>query len=128
MGDPAKYHFTSEAYGDVAVLRLEDSHYHSDCMEPLEAALIAAADLSKAAMLVADMSKVVLLSSTALRALRARHIALEAKGGRIVSAGGGELVASVVKFAPFIRHFADLHAALAELSADAAATYSKRGS
>ncbi|MEM7546115.1 MAG: hypothetical protein AAF367_11315 [Pseudomonadota bacterium] len=109
-----------ETSGPNAVLALLASHYHADVLEPLGEALKDADARSRSGIVIVDLSAVVLLSSTALRALRAAHIALEARGGRIVAAGGGELVVSVLKFAPFIAHYPDLSEAAAAFRTGAA--------
>lgn len=116
---------TMAAYADVLVLRLGASHYHADCMEALEEALKNAAAASPGTAILIDMERVVLFSSTALRALRSAHQAMERGGGRIVAAAGGELVGSVLRFAPFVKHYPSLEAALDDLSEKAGAVYRK---
>lgn len=101
-----------EILGTVAVLHLLSSHYHADVMEPLSDVLKTADASSASGVVVVNLDGVLLLSSTALRALRAAHIKLEARRGRIVAAGGGELVVGVLKFAPFIEHYPNLEAAV----------------
>jgi anti-anti-sigma regulatory factor len=110
-------------YGDAVVLTLTATHYHSDSMEVLAAALAAADGQSPSGQVVVDMALVQLLSSTALRALRAAHLALEARGGRIMAASGKDLVRGVLKFAPFIVHHDTVETALRSQSVEAAALY-----
>lgn len=113
--------------GDVAILHLRASHWHADSFDALSVALSDALRRAASHQVVVDLDAVKLFSSSALRALRAVHRTAEAKNGRIVAAGGGELAVSVLKFAPFILHFDDVPAALAALSPDAAAEFAKKG-
>lgn len=116
MGKDGKaFPYRIEARGDVTILHCEATHYHADSFAPLGAALAEAATAARSGKLVIDLSQVVLFSSTALRALRTAHLDLEARGGRIVAAGGGELVRGVLKFAPFIAHVPDVAQAVAAL-------------
>ncbi|MGB0412578.1 MAG: hypothetical protein ACPGFA_13395 [Pikeienuella sp.] len=75
--------------------------------------------------MVLNMSTVRLFSSSALRAVRAAHVAVQNSDGQIVAAGGGELVLNVLKFAPFIHHSESVYDALARLSQEAATAYAK---
>lgn len=111
-----KYKIENRIYADVSVVCCKDTHYHSDSITALGGALKTAESQSTSAFVIVDLSGVVLFSSAALRALRATHLALTKRGGRIVAAGGGELALGVLKFAPFIEHFEDLSGALAALS------------
>ena len=113
----------TRVFADIAVLRLTGSHYHSDSMEALGKALLDADGKSQSHVVVVDLSAVVLLSSTALRAMRSAHLALEARGGRIVAASGAELVRGVLKFAPFIMQYGSVLDALEAYSSEAAALY-----
>ncbi|MEX2520592.1 MAG: STAS domain-containing protein [Paracoccaceae bacterium] len=117
MDDDRRFPFRTEMRGDIVVLTFGASHYHADSHAALGAALTQAADAARAGRVIVDLSGVVLFSSTALRALRSTYVALEARGGRIVAAGGGELVAGVLKFAPFIEHYHSVDEAVAALSA-----------
>lgn len=117
--------FSTATYADVLVLKFGSSHYHADSFEPLATALKAARDASPAGLVVADLDRVLLLSSTALRAIRSIHQVSERNGGRIVMAGGGELVVGVLKFAPFITHHDTVANALENLSSAAFNAYSK---
>lgn len=113
------------SYADVTVLRLESTHYHSDSFETLTLALDEVRRHAAGASVIVDLGRVVLLSSTALRALRLAHQAIDRDGGCFLAAGGGDLVVSVLRFAPFIRHHDRIEDALADLSPDAAAAYSE---
>lgn len=113
--DDRRFPFRFERRPGCAVLVFGATHYHSDSFAALSKALGAAAEAAPGGRLAVDLSGVVLLSSTALRALRAAHVALEAKGGGLVAAGGGELVAGVLKFAPFIRRYGNVDEAAAAL-------------
>lgn len=113
----------TEIYADVAVLILTHSHYHSDSMEGLGHVLRHADEQSRSGVVVVDLSAVVLLSSTALRAMRGAHVALERRGGRIVAASGAELVRNVLKFAPFITQYDTVKHALVACSEEAATLY-----
>lgn len=117
MGNDRRFPFRTEMRGDIVVLAFGASHYHADSHAALDAALSKAAAATKTGRLIVDLDGVVLFSSTALRALRTAYVALESRGGRIVAAGGGELVAGVLKFAPFIEHYHNLDEAVAALSA-----------
>lgn len=113
----ASFRFETSRHGGATVLRLCDSHYHADSLEPLDAKLREAEAETAAGLVIVDLGAVALLSSTALRAFRASHRRLEETGGRIVAAGGGELVADVLKFAPFINHYPTIDEAVSALSA-----------
>ena len=115
-----RFPFRCETRGDVTVLHCGATHYHADSFAPLGRALSAAAEQAGRGGLVVDLSGVVLFSSTALRALRAAHLERERQGGRIVAAGGGELVSGVLKFAPFIPHYQNLEEAVAAAGRGAA--------
>ncbi len=119
----SNYSSSTRVYADVVVLTLADSHYHSDSMAALAEALRDADAKARTGIVVVDLGAVVLLSSTALRALRAAHMALEARGGRIVAASGGELVRGVLKFAPFIAKYDTVRNALKAQSVEAAALF-----
>ena len=107
-----KYKFRRERIGDRVVLHCLSSHYHSDCEEVFETALRDAEALAAGGAVVLALDGVALFSSSALRALRASHRRLSARGGSIVAAGGGELAVGVLKFAPFIDHHPSIAAAL----------------
>ena len=114
MSDASRrFPYRIERRGDVTILHCAATHYHADSYAPLAAALAEAVEQAPEGRLVVDLAPVVLFSSTALRALRTAHQALDARGGRIVTAGGGELVHGVLKFAPFIRHVGTLEEAVA---------------
>lgn len=114
-----KFSFETDEVGGATVLRLGDSHYHADSYEALEAKFREVEAAGAAAGVVVDFSKVALFSSTALRALRAAYRRTAEAGGRIVAAGGGELVAGVLKFAPFVEHYPTVEDAVAGLTAAA---------
>ena len=122
---PRAYKFDTKLYDGVAVVKCRDTHYHSDCAQSLSAALQAARDAATSDSVVLNMNAVRLFSSSALRAVRSSYVAAQKSGGRIVAAGGGELVVNVLKFAPFILHFETVHGALAQLSQEAADAYAK---
>lgn len=103
--------------GEVAVLRLLNEKYHADSLEVLDAQFRKLEAMAPGGLVVVDLERVTLLSSTALRAIRAAHARLETRGGRIVAAGGGDLVRSVLKFAPFISHHATVDEAVGALAA-----------
>ncbi|MEM7524989.1 MAG: hypothetical protein AAF360_14785 [Pseudomonadota bacterium] len=105
--------------GSVTTLACLSTHYHADSMGSLTEKLKEADESTPSGLVVVDLTHVVLFSSTALRALRAAHLALEGRGGRIVAAGGGELVAGVLKFAPFLPHYPTVEAAVQALSGGA---------
>ena len=115
----AKFHFETTTCGRATVLRLCDTHYHADSLEALEAKFreteAAVSGEDGGGEIIVDLSAVALLSSTALRALRTAFRRLEERGGRIVAAGGGELVVGVLKFAPFIAHYPSVEDAAAAL-------------
>ena len=123
-----KFRFDVVRHDGASVVRLLDSHYHADSLAPLEATFIEAEADAPCASIVVDLNGVSLLSSTALRAIRASHARLEKAGGRIVAAGAADLVADVLKFAPFIAKYASVDEALAALRAEADATEPTRGS
>ena len=104
--------------GDVVVLKLLNEKYHADSLEALESQFRALEGDAPRALIVLDLDRVSLLSSTALRAIRAAHARLEERGGRIVAAGGGDLVRSVLKFAPFIAHHGTVDEAVSALAVD----------
>lgn len=105
-----------EDRAEARIVRLLSSHYHADSLETLEKTFHEAAKEPPGGVIVLDLSRVVLFSSTALRALRSTSSRLGEAGGRIVAAGGGELVVGVLKFAPFVTHYATLDEALAALA------------
>lgn len=116
-GKRAEFNFeTTEAAG-ATILKLCDARYHADSLDPLNARFLAVEASSETGNVIVDLSAVRLFSSSALRAMRAAHRRLAGRGGRIVAAGGGELVAGVLKFAPFIDHYDDVDKALAAFSA-----------
>lgn len=119
------YKFDTKLYDGVAVVKCRDTHYHSDCAQSVLDAMSDARAKASSGSVVLDMSGVRLFSSSALRAVRASYVAAQETGGRIVAAGGGELVVNVLKFAPFILHFETVHNALAQLSQGAASAYAK---
>lgn len=104
--------------GDIAVLRLLNDKYHADSLDALDAQFRALEAEASTGLIVVDLEKVSLLSSTALRAIRASHARLEKRAGRIVAAGGGDLVRSVLRFAPFIHHHDAVEEAVSALSAE----------
>lgn len=121
--------FALTRHADVIVVRFGSTHYHADSFERLgdvlnEARRAASSD-GAAALVVADLGGVVLLSSTALGALRTAHRAIEEGGGRLVAAAGGDLVAGVLKFAPFIAHHPTVGEAVAALSKAAGEAFEK---
>ena len=101
---PRAYKFDTRVFSGVAIMRCRDSHYHSDCDVAFSNALNAALDVAETQIVIVDMSVVRLFSSSALCAVRAAHSRAAEGGGRIVAAGGGELVENVLKFAPFVVH------------------------
>ncbi|MGB0506474.1 MAG: hypothetical protein ACPGGK_09795 [Pikeienuella sp.] len=119
MARKPKYSIEIRVYADISVVCCKDTHYHSDCITALGAVLSEAEKQASSGLVIVDLTDVVLFSSAALRALRATHLSLKKRDGRIVAAGGGELALSVLKFAPFIEHFVTLDEALAKLSVPA---------
>lgn len=107
-----------EDRAEARILRLLSSHYHADSLETLEKTFDKAVKAPPGDIIVLDLSRVVLFSSTALRALRSASAKLGETGGRIVAAGGGELVVGVLKFAPFVTHYPTLDEALASVAAE----------
>lgn len=124
----SRFRFELTQAKGAQVLRLLDSHYHADSLGPLEAKFMEIEAAAPGSPVVIDLSGVSLLSSTALRAIRAAHRRLEATGARIVAAGAADLVADVLKFAPFIDHHPTVDEALAALNAKADAGEPTRGS
>ena len=122
---PRAYKFDTRVFGGIAVIRCRDSHYHSDCDAAFSNALNGALDVAERHIVIVDMSAVRLFSSSALRAVRAAHLRATEVGGRIVAAGGGELVINVLKFAPFITHRDTVAEALSQYSEDAARAFAK---
>jgi hypothetical protein len=127
MARKQKYKIENRVYADISVVCCMDTHYHSDSITALGGALSTAEAQSSSALVIVDLTSVVLFSSAALRALRACHMALSKRGGRIVAAGGGELALGVLKFAPFIEHFKDMNGALAALSEQALQAFNGEG-
>ena len=122
---PRAYKFDTRVFSGVAIMRCRDSHYHSDCDVAFSNALNAALDVAETQIVIVDMSVVRLFSSSALCAVRAAHSRAAEGGGRIVAAGGGELVINVLKFAPFITHRDTVAEALSQYSEDAARAFAK---
>ena len=120
---PRSYSFETSTFADVAVMRCRDTHYHSDCAQALSSALHAARGASASASVVLDLTGVRLFTSSALRAVRAAHVAMSDAGGRIIAVGGGEMVVNVLKFAPFIVRCDTVSDALAMVSDEAASAY-----
>ena len=115
-----KFSFQTSEIDGAVVLRLGDSHYHADSYEALEAKFREVEAIGDQRRIVVDFADVALFSSTALRALRAAYRRFEDAGGRIVAAGGGELVAGVLRFAPFVRHYSSVEQAVAAFEAETA--------
>lgn len=113
--DRPDHRFEVSTEDGVGVLRLLDSHYHVDSHDALEAQFAEVDRAAPAGLVVVDMTAVTLFASTALRALMVAHKRLSARGGRIVAAGGGELVANYLRFAPFILHYETVEEAKAAL-------------
>lgn len=128
MTDRRRFPYAVRRERGCVVLTLGASHYHADCAAPLAEALREAGRVcaegraDNPRSLIVDLAAVVLISSIALREIRSAHVALRAGGARIVAAGGGELVARVLKFAPFISHHASVDAAFTAIEAERAAT------
>lgn len=114
-GGAAPAAFSRREERGVTILAFHRTHYYADSFNALGKALTEAISEAGNANLIVDLNPVLLLSSTALRALRMAHLSLSPGGGRIVAVGGGELVAGVLKFAPFMDHYPDLDSALAAL-------------
>lgn len=126
-GKRAEFNFeTTDAEG-ATILKLCDTRYHADSLEPLNARFLEVEAASETGNVVVDLSDVRLFSSSALRAMRASHRRLSGRGGRIVAAGGGDLVAGVLKFAPFIEHYSSVEEALAAFGAPASDETTARG-
>lgn len=112
-GKRAEFNFETTDADGVTVLKLCDARYHADSLEPLNAKFQEIEARRADGRIVVDLSAVRLFSSSALRAIRASHRRVLRRRGRIVAAGGGELVAGVLKFAPFIEHYSNVDEALA---------------
>ncbi len=112
-----RFPYRLDRVADAVVLRLDGTHYHADSFDALRQALEEAGSSAAGGRVVVDLGKVVLISSTVLRVFRAAHLALAERGGALHVAGGGELVANVLKFAPFIRRYETVDEAAAGFGA-----------
>ena len=121
------FRLSSRCYGQVRVITCRATHYFSDARGPMLA--LADSDIAAEGIshLVFDLDGVIFLSSSTLRVLAEMHKKLSPSGGQVVTAGGGEVVRSVLKFLPFVRQYDDLKAALAALSEEAARIHGQEG-
>jgi len=102
---------------DVSILKLLDQKYFSNSRVLFQENLQAAEAASSRNMIILDLSNAALITSGPLGALRASFRRLDAKGGRIVAAGGGDFAVRVLSFAAnFIDHYPSVEAAMAEIA------------
>ena len=105
--------------GGVSILKLLDQKYFSNTRVLFQEHLLAAEAASTKHMVVLDLAETMLITSGPLGALRASYRRLDAKGGRIVAAGGGQFAVRILSFAAnFIDHYPTVEAALAEIAPD----------
>ena len=79
--------------------------------------LQAAEAASSRNLIILDLANAVLITSGPLGALRASYRRLDAKGGRILAAGGGKFAVRVFSFAAnFIDHYPTVEDAMADIA------------
>lgn len=106
---------------DVAILKLLEQKYFSNSRSLFQENLQAAEEESPNALIIIDLANAALITSGPLGALRASHRRVEARGGRIVAAGGGQFAVKVLSFAAnFIDHYPSVEAAMADIAPDPA--------
>ena len=108
-------------HGDVCILKLMEQKYFSNSRVMFQENLQAAEAESSRGLIIIDLANAALITSGPLGALRACHRRLQARGGRIVAAGGGQFAVKVLSFAAnFIDHYPSVEAAMADIAPDTA--------
>lgn len=103
----------------VCILKLLEQKYFSNSRVLFQENLQAAEAESEGGLIIIDLNSAALITSGPLGALRACHRRLQARGGRIVAAGGGEFAVKVLSFAAnFIDHYPSVEAAMADIAPD----------
>lgn len=107
--------------GEVSVLKLLEQKYFSNSRVLFQEHLQAAEAASPKKLIVLDLANAVLITSGPLGALRASYRRVDAQGGRIVAAGGGEFAIRVLSFAAnFIDHYPIVDDAMADIASKSA--------
>lgn len=106
---------------DVCILKLLEQKYFSNSRVLFQENLQAAEAESARGLIIIDLANAALITSGPLGALRASHRRLQARGGRIVAAGGGEFAVKILSFAAnFIDHYPSVEDAMADIAPDTA--------
>lgn len=101
----------------VAILKLLEQKYFSNSRVLFQEHLQAAEAASPKKLVILDLANTVLITSGPLGALRASYRRIDAEGGRIVAAGGGEFAVRVLSFAAnFIDHYPSVDDAMADIA------------
>lgn len=101
----------------VSILKLLEQKYFSNSRVLFQEHLQAAEAASAKKLIILDLANAALITSGPLGALRASHRRVDAQGGRIVAAGGGEFAVRVLSFAAnFIDHYPSVEAAMADIA------------
>ncbi len=107
--------------GDVAIVKLLDQKYFSNSRVMFQENLQAAEAASEKKLIILDLANAILITSGPLGALRASYRRVDAQGGRIVAAGGGEFAVRVLSFAAkFIDHYPSVEDAIADIAPNSA--------
>lgn len=101
----------------ISILKLLDQKYFSNSRVMFQENLQAAEAESTDKLIILDLANAALITSGPLGALRACYRRVDAQGGRIVAAGGGEFAVRVLSFAAnFIDHYPSVEDAMAEIA------------
>ena len=119
------YQVSARAYGPVTVISCRAERYPSAALEPVRAVAEQHAPQGQPAIIVFDLSEVIFISTAILRVLAIVHSRVGPAGGKVCTAGGGEMVRSVLGIAklPFLTEYDTLSGALAALSPEASSIY-----
>lgn len=101
----------------VSILKLLEQKYFSNSRVLFQEYLQAAEAASPKKLIILDLANAVLITSGPLGALRASYRRVDAQGGRIVAAGGGEFAVRVLSFAAnFVDHYPSVEAAIDDIA------------
>ena len=101
----------------VSILKLLEQKYFSNSRVLFQEHLQAAEAASPDKLIILDLNNAALITSGPLGALRASYRRVNAEGGRIVAAGGGDFAIRVLSFAAnFIDHYESVEAAMEDIA------------